>query len=240
MESGQGIVDHAMAVFGRVDVLVNNAGVLRDSSFNRMTEAQWSFVYSIHLRAVFSLCKACWPIMKDQGYGKIVNISSTTGLYGNYGQANYAAMKSALIGFSLTLAKEGEKSGICVNVVAPVAGTSMTKGVMPEDLLQALKPEYVAPLVVCLCSEDCDESGAIFEAGGGFMSRLRWQRTRGVVFPIKRGGTGQRTGEVGFGPEEVLEAMDRISDFENEECDYPESGQDAFEYILPNLQLSKL
>lgn len=151
--NGEAVVKSALEAFGGVHIVVNNAGVLRDVSFARMTTEQWDVVLNTHLRGAFAVCKAAWGPMREQGYGRIVNITSVNGLYGQVGQANYSAAKSAIVGFTKTLAQEGRARGIIVNAVAPGAGTAMTATIMPPDLVQAWKPDYVAPFVTCLCHE---------------------------------------------------------------------------------------
>jgi NAD(P)-dependent dehydrogenase (short-subunit alcohol dehydrogenase family) len=150
---GAAVVQSAIDAFGGVHIVVNNAGVLRDVSFARMSAEQWDAVINTHLRGTFAVCKAAWAPMREQNYGRIVNITSVNGLYGQVGQANYAAAKSAMVGFTKTLAQEGRSRGIIVNAVAPGAGTAMTATIMPADLVAAWKPDYVAPFVTCLCHE---------------------------------------------------------------------------------------
>lgn len=150
---GEAVVKSALDAFGGVHIVVNNAGVLRDVSFARMTAEQWDAVVNTHLRGAYAVCKAAWGPMRSQGYGRIVNITSVNGLYGQVGQANYAAAKSAIVGFTKTLSQEGKSKNIVVNAVAPGAGTAMTATIMPADLVAAWKPDYVAPFVTCLCHE---------------------------------------------------------------------------------------
>jgi NAD(P)-dependent dehydrogenase (short-subunit alcohol dehydrogenase family) len=153
--NGEAVVKSALDAFGGVHILVNNAGVLRDVSFARMTAEQWDAVINTHLRGTYAVCKAAWGPMRSQGYGRIVNITSVNGLYGQVGQANYAAAKSAIVGFTKTLSQEGKSKNIVANAVAPGAGTAMTATIMPADLCAAWKPDYVAPFVTCLCHEVC-------------------------------------------------------------------------------------
>lgn len=196
VEHGDKIVKTAIDTWGRVDVVINNAGILRDKSFVKvrtaqggrallalaqcffcqMTQQDWDLVHNVHLRGSYTVTRAAWPHMREQGYGRIVCISSASGLYGNFGQANYSAAKLGVVGLALTLAKEGEAKNIRVNVVAPVAGSRMTETVMPPDLVAALKPEYVAPVVLLLGHESCPDTGAIFEVGAGWVAQVRWQR----------------------------------------------------------------
>ena len=231
VEFGDKIVKTAMDNFGRVDIVVNNAGILRDKSFVKMTDADWDLIYKVHLIGTYTICKAVWPIMREQRFGRIVNVTSASGLYGNAGQSNYAAMKMAIVGLSTTLAKEGANRNIYTNVIAPVAGSRMTATVMPEELVNALKPEYVAPVVVALCHESCEENGSLFELGGGWVSKVRWQRSPGVKFPLQQDE---------YTPESVAEKWDEIGNFDNEaDNTYPTTNNDAFPYIMENIEANK-
>lgn len=234
VQEGEKIVQTAIDAFGRVDILINNAGILRDVTFHKMTKEQWDIIHSVHVYGAFRVTRAAWPYMREQKYGRIINTASAAGLYGNFGQANYAAAKLALVGFSSSLAKEGARRNIHTNTIAPLAGSRMTETVMPPDLVQALKPEYVAPLVAWLTHESCPENGGVFEVGAGWISKLRWQRSPGVLFPLRGGGDGD-----GFGPEDVQKKWEEIVDFEHGDPDYPESPNDSFGPIMKNLQ-SKL
>lgn len=183
------IVENAIKNFGRVDVLVNNAGILRDRSFKKMTDDEWFSVLQVHLFASYSMCKAVWLVFVKQKSGYIVNVTSTSGIYGNFGQANYAAAKSAILGFSKTIAIEGAKKGIVVNAVAPHAETAMTKTIFrKEDLENRFEPSQVSPFIVLLSSEElqCREGktgvrGQLFEVGGGWIGKTRFQRSSGFV-----------------------------------------------------------
>ena len=130
--------------FGRVDILINNAGILRDISFQKMKKEDWDLIMKVHLTGTFSCSRAAWNIMREQKYGRIINTASAAGLFGSFGQVNYSAAKLGIHGFSMALAREGEKRNIRVNTIAPVAGTRMTETVMPKELTEALKPEFVA------------------------------------------------------------------------------------------------
>lgn len=153
VEFGDKIVKTAVDAFGTVDIVVNNAGILRDVSFQKMTEQDWDLIMKVHLKGTFSVTRAAWNIMREKGYGRIINTSSSAGIFGAFGQANYAAAKLGLHGFTQSLAKEGDKRNIKVNTIAPLAGTRMTETVMPKELVEALKPEYVAPLVALLAHD---------------------------------------------------------------------------------------
>ena len=187
VEDGGRIVQTALDAFGRVDVVVNNAGILRDASFHKMADADWDLIYRVHLKGSYAVTRAAWPHMREQGYGRILMTSSGAGVYGNFGQANYAAAKLGLHGLAQTLAIEGRAKGVQVNTIAPVAASRLTETVMPSAMLEGLKPEFVAPLALFLCSEACTETGQLFEVGGGWVSRLRWERSRGALFDPKSG-----------------------------------------------------
>ncbi len=186
VENGPAIIKTAIDTFGRIDVLINNAGILRDVSFQKMTKEDWDLIFRIHVNGAFSCTHAAWPYMRDQGYGRIIFTASAAGIYGNFGQANYSAAKLALVGFGNTLALEGEKKNVRVNTIAPVAASRMTEGILPPEVLANLKPEYVTPLVGWLTHEACEENGGLFEVGGGFVGKLRWERAEGKFFPVGR------------------------------------------------------
>lgn len=172
-----------MDEFGAVHGLVNNAGILRDASFAKMTEAEWDAVLQVHLYGTFHLTKAVWPHLREQGFGRIVMATSTSGLYGNFGQSNYGAAKSGMVGLMRTLALEGAKYDIVVNAIAPMAATRMTEGVAPQDVLDTLPPEYVSPVVHQLLTEECAETNAVFVVGGGLVQKHALYQNRGVRFP---------------------------------------------------------
>lgn len=223
VENGGRIIEQAMDVFGGVHVIVNNAGILRDTSFHKMSAEDWDLVYRVHVRGAFEVTHAAWPHMREQRYGRIVMTASAAGIYGNFGQANYAMAKLGLHGFANTLALEGAGRGILVNTVAPIAGSRLTETILPKELTDALKPEYVSPLVAWLCHEDCDESGGLFEVGGGFFSKLRWERTEGQMFRLGRTLT----------PEDVQRTWSKITDFEN--TTHPTQVAESMGPILENI-----
>ncbi|KAI9173248.1 hypothetical protein H9P43_007379 [Blastocladiella emersonii ATCC 22665] len=225
VEDGDKLVETALKAFGSIHVIVNNAGILRDKSFARVTDADWDLIHRIHLRASYKVIKAAWPHMLKQKYGRIINTSSAVGLYGNFGQTNYSAAKAGIIGLSNTLAIEGKKHNIVVNTIAPNAGTAMTATVMPPDMVEALKPEYVAPLVGYLAHEANTHTGGIYECGSGWAAAVRWQRTGGVGFPHNKELT----------PEAILAKWDQICDFDDGRAAYPVSTQDSFQTIYGNI-----
>lgn len=184
VQEGDRIVQQAMDVYGRVDAVINNAGVLRDAAFHKMTDDQWQAIYEIHLLGSFRTTRAAWGHMRAAGFGRVVLTSSAAGLYGNFGQANYAAVKLGIIGLGKTLAIEGASRGILVNMIAPVAASQLTAGVMPSAVLDRLQPEYVSPLVLRLSHESHGETGGIFEVGGGWISAVRLEQSVGVGFDL--------------------------------------------------------
>ena len=171
-DGGANIVQTALDAFGSVDILINNAGILRDKSFVKMAPEAWQAVLDVHLKGAYNVTRPAFAVMKEKGYGRIIMTTSAAGLYGNFGQANYAAAKMGLVGMMNTLKLEGEKYGINVNTVAPLAASRLTQDVMPPDLFARSKPEFVAPLVLYLCSEHCPVSGHIYNAGMGFFNRV--------------------------------------------------------------------
>ncbi|KWF82516.1 3-hydroxyacyl-CoA dehydrogenase [Burkholderia cepacia] len=164
----QKMVDETLARWGRVDILVNNAGILRDKSFSKMTLDDFRAVVEVHLMGAVNCTKAVWDVMREQKYGRIVLTTSSSGLYGNFGQSNYGAAKMALVGLMQTLSLEGERSNIRVNCIAPTAGTRMLDGLMPEDVLNALSPGTVSPAVAVLASDDAPSRMVLCAGAGSF------------------------------------------------------------------------
>ena len=172
------MIKQTMDAYGRIDVLVNNAGVLRDKSFAKMEIGDFTFVVDVHLFGTMKPTKAVWPIMKEQGYGRIMVTSSSSGLYGNFGQANYGAAKLGVVGFMNTLKLEGQKDNIHINALAPVAWTRMTENLMPPEAEDMLQPDRVTPAVVFMCSEEAP-TGKIICAGAGVYAATHIIETRG-------------------------------------------------------------
>ena len=224
VEAGEKIVKAALDAFGRIDVVVNNAGILRDRSFSRISDEDWDMIQRVHLRGSFMVTRAAWDHMKKQNFGRIIMTSSAAGIYGNFGQANYSAAKLGLLGLSNSLAVEGKKNNIHCNTVAPVAGSRMTQGFLPEDLIEALKPEYVAPLVLWLCHESCEENGSVFEVGAGWIGKLRWERTLGALVRQKNQP---------MTPEAVKANWTKICDFDN--ATKPQRIQDSVSTVIEAL-----
>lgn len=164
----QHMVDTTLATWGRVDILVNNAGILRDKSFAKMALDDFRLVIDVHLMGAANCTKAVWETMRTQGYGRIVMTTSSSGLYGNFGQANYAAAKMGLVGLMQTLALEGKKHDIRVNCIAPTAATQMMEGILPDEQLALLRPELVSPAVLALVSESAPTRAIVCAGAGGF------------------------------------------------------------------------
>jgi NAD(P)-dependent dehydrogenase (short-subunit alcohol dehydrogenase family) len=175
----ESMVSQALDKWGRVDVLVNNAGILRDKTFAKMDLADFQMVVDVHLTGSVNCTKAVWEQMREQQYGRIVMTSSSSGIYGNFGQSNYGAAKMGVVGFMNTLAIEGQKYGIKVNSLAPVAATRMTEDLMPENVLSLLQPEAVTPAVIFMASEDAP-TRQIIAAGAGVFAKVVIQETPGV------------------------------------------------------------
>ncbi len=173
------MIQQAIDTWGRLDILVCNAGILRDKSFSKMEQADFDVVVNVHLMGTMKPIKAAWEIMKAQNYGRIVVTTSSSGLYGNFGQSNYGAAKLGIVGLMNTLKIEGQKNNIHINAISPVAATRMTEGLMPQAVLDQLKPESVTPGVVYLCTEEAP-TGAILTAGAGVFSLARIYETEGV------------------------------------------------------------
>ena len=194
------MVKQAMDTWGRIDILIANAGILRDKSFSKMELADFELVVNVHLMGTVKPVKAVWEIMREQNYGRIVVTTSSSGMYGNFGQSNYGAAKLGIIGFMNTIKLEGQKNNIHINAISPVAATRMTENLMPAEVLERLKPEYVTPGVVYLASEEAP-NGAILTAGAGAFALSRIYETEGVYL-----------GEGGLSVEEVRDNWAKIAD----------------------------
>jgi NAD(P)-dependent dehydrogenase (short-subunit alcohol dehydrogenase family)/acyl dehydratase/putative sterol carrier protein len=181
VEGGESIVRTALDAFGTVDIVINNAGILRDKSFLKMEPENWQIVLDVHLNGAYNVSRPAFAVMKEKGYGRILMTTSAAGLYGNFGQTNYTAAKMGLIGLMNTLKLEGEKYNIRVNAIAPVATSRLTADILPPDFLDKLKPELVAPMALYLVSEQCPVSGNIYNAGMGCFNRAAIVTGPGIV-----------------------------------------------------------
>jgi NAD(P)-dependent dehydrogenase (short-subunit alcohol dehydrogenase family) len=221
---GDRIIECALDNFGRIDVVINNAGILRDKSFHNMTEEDWDLVYNVHVKGAFKVSHAAWPHLREQEYGRLIFTASAAGIYGNFGQANYAMAKLGLHGLAQTLAIEGAKRNIVINTIAPIAGSRLTATILPAPVLEQLKPEFVTPLVVKLCHDSHNDSGGLYEVGAGWVGKLRWERSRGHGFSTA----------TELSAEQIAAHWKQITDFTD--ADHPASGQQALMSILANLQ----
>ena len=176
---GAKIVKTAIDAFGRVDVVVNNAGILRDKSFAKLPDTDWDMIQDVHLKGAFRTTQAAWPYFAKQNFGRVIMTSSNSGIYGNFGQANYSAAKMGLVGLANTLAIEGKKKNIHTNVIIPTAASRLTEDIVPPDFFQQLKPELIAPVVVWLCHEKCTENGSIIESALGWAGKCHMIRASG-------------------------------------------------------------
>jgi NAD(P)-dependent dehydrogenase (short-subunit alcohol dehydrogenase family) len=221
-EQVEAMVAQAREAFGAVHILINNAGILRDRSFAKMTIDDWRAVIDVHLTGSAICTRAVWEGMREQAYGRILMTASSTGLYGNFGQANYGAAKLGLVGLAKTLALEGAKYNVRVNTIAPTAATRMTEDIFPPDLLGLFKPELVAPAALFLVSEDAPNN-VIVGAGAGVVQAAYVTLTRGVAL-----AEDERT------PEGVAAAWSRIVDRAGEIV--PQSGAEQAMTTMQRLQ----
>ena len=195
------MVQQTLDKWGRIDILVNNAGILRDKSFHKVSHDDFNLVMNVHFQGTFNCTHTVFPIMREQQYGRIIFTSSSSGVFGNFGQTNYGSAKMAMIGLMNTLKIEGQNKNIFTNSITPVAYTRMTEGLIPEDFGKNLKPEFVTPAVMYLASDDAP-NGAIMAAGAGVFSRIFIHETMGVSL-----GMGEE-----MTPENIKANWDKISD----------------------------
>ncbi len=212
------MVKQAMDAWGRVDILVNNAGILRDKTFLKMELADFQMVIDVHLMGSVNCTKAVWEIMREQGYGRIAMTTSSSGLYGNFGQANYGAAKLGLVGFMNTLHLEGAKYDIRVNALSPVAGTRMTEDLMPQEVLDVMTPESVSAGLIYLVSEDGPRR-TILAAGAGGFACARITETQGIYLK-----PDEQT------PENVAANWDTITNADGAE-EYTMGGQQSMKFL---------
>jgi len=220
-EGGRAIVQGALDAFGRVDVLVNNAGILRDKAFHKMDGASIDAVIDVHLKGAFYVSQAAFSLMREQGYGRIVNTSSGSGLFGNFGQANYGAAKAGLAGLTRVLAIEGASRGIKTNAIAPIAATRMTENIL-GDLGVKVSPDSVSPLVALLAHEECPVNGHVYSVAGGRIARILVVETHGVVLE-------ENTAEAILAQLSVIDEFDALRYYE------PSSLEDELAIIAKSL-----
>ncbi|MGB3864260.1 MAG: SDR family oxidoreductase [Xanthobacteraceae bacterium] len=227
-EGGRKIIQTAIDAFGKVDILINNAGFLRDRTFAKMELADFEAVLQTHLMGAVYCTKAAWSHMRERRYGRIVMTSSGAGLYGNFGQANYGTAKMGVIGLMNVLKLEGARDGILVNAIAPIATTRMTEAGYPKDVLSYLRPDFVSAAVAFLCSETFARSGEIISAGGGYIGRAALVESEGVFVDVNRPAD----------VDEVAQLFDRFADM-SRASGFPsaeEYTKKAFARLLPAVE----
>ena len=205
-EGGENIVQTAIDAFGKLDILINNAGIIVDSTFSKMDEKKWDAVVAVHLKGAFCVTKPAFIHMMRQGYGRIVMTTSGSGLFGNFGKTNYASAKMGVVGFANVLKLEGAKYNIKTNIIVPIAGTRLTEDVVPPEIFKRMRVDFVTPAVLYMCSEQCQDSGVIINAGLGYFSRSAIMTGEGVILS---------SGDKVPTPEEVMENWGRITSIEN-------------------------
>jgi len=223
--TGRNLVETALDKFGGVDILVSNAGIIRDSTFLKTSESDWDRIVNVHLKGAFLVTRPAFNVMRERGYGRIILTTSGAGLYGNYGQANYAAAKMGLVGLMNVMELEGAKYNIHVNTIAPLANTRMTAELFPGKLAELMKPSYVTALGLFLLSEECKQTGHIYNAAGSWYSR-----TEVMCCPGKIVGDG-------VGPVSAENVRENFSSINSLEGGRPlGSLQESFSFIVPLLK----
>lgn len=212
------MVQKTMDKWGRIDILINNAGVLRDKTFAKMELSDFEFVMNVHVMGTVTCTKAVWDIMREQAYGRIVMTTSSSGLYGNFGQSNYGAAKMAVVGFMNTLCLEGAKYNINVNCLAPTAATRMTEGLMPQEALDVLTPESVTTGLLTLCDKDAPNRTILCAGGGGFAKAVLYE-TDGIYL-----NPDDQT------PENVRAAFDDVSSPDGQQ-EFVQGGQQTMKFV---------
>jgi NAD(P)-dependent dehydrogenase (short-subunit alcohol dehydrogenase family) len=205
-EGGESIVRAAIEAFGKVDILINNAGIVLDSTFAKTDERKWDAVIAVHLKGAYCVTRPAFIHMVNQGYGRIVMTTSGSGLFGNFGQSNYASAKMGVVGLANVLKLEGAKHNVKTNVIVPIAGTRLTEDIVPPEIFKRMRLEFVTPAVLYMCSEQCQDSGVIINAGFGYFSRSAIMTGDGAFL-----SDGNKIPT----PEEVMENWGRITSLEN-------------------------
>ena len=224
IEGGRNIIKAGLDAFGKVDILINNAGVLRDKTFHKMSEDDWDMVIGVHLKGAFCVTQPAIVSMRESGYGRIIFTSSTSGIYGNFGQVNYAAAKMGLVGMMNALKQEVAKYDIKINTIAPNAWSRMTQNLFPPEFETKMAPRFNSPLVLYLCSEECEQTGMIFVSGAGWFGRTAIVSGSGVCI-------GDADREIAV--EEIRDNFDKIMSIEGAKTH--NSGPEIFEYMAPLL-----
>jgi NAD(P)-dependent dehydrogenase (short-subunit alcohol dehydrogenase family) len=205
IEAADEIIREVISCFNRIDIVVHSAGILKDVSFNKQNCEDWREIMAVHLDGPRNITKAAWEIMKQQNYGRIIMTTSASGLYGNFGQSNYAAAKLGILGFVNALKEEGQKYNIKINAIAPVAYTQMTAALIPDNIAHQFKPEYVSPVVTYFSSEQCDVSGQCWAVGAGYISRVVIAESKGHYFDLEKE----------FNVDDIHRNIDKITDYKN-------------------------
>ncbi|MEX0801693.1 MAG: SDR family oxidoreductase [Dehalococcoidia bacterium] len=225
LKGGESIVQSALDAFGKVDIVINNAGILRDRAFHNQTEEDWEKVLAVHLKGAFCVTQPAFRVMRQNGYGRIVFTTSAAGLYGNFGQSNYGTAKMALVGLMNTLKIEGQKYNIRANTLAPLAASRLTEDIFPPAMHEKLSPQYVSPVVAYLCSEECEESGGVFTAAGGYFGRAAVVESKGVFFDDASKVT----------PEDIRDNIAKIRDLSDAD-EFPNANAEGMSRVFSKLQ----
>jgi 3-hydroxyacyl-CoA dehydrogenase/3a,7a,12a-trihydroxy-5b-cholest-24-enoyl-CoA hydratase len=222
VEEGERIIEFALSEFPKVDAVINNAGFVQDAKFKNMSLDQWDAVYRNHLEASFRIVKAIWPHFLENGGGKLLLTSSSAGIFGNFGQANYSAAKGGVIAFGKTLAIEGKKANIKVNTICPGAYTDMNAHLMDKTVIDGMGADKVSPVAAWLCHDSCNETGAVIEAAGGLIAKVRTEYS-------------SKTLDGNFGIETVRDIWEDLSSFESN-VSHPASLIDAMRAISKHVK----